>query len=671
MRTWPSGISLGCDYNPEQWNPDLWPEDIAAMRRAGVGFVSLGIFSWSWIEPEDGRYEFGWLDTVMDALGDAGIAVALATATASVPMWLATAHPEISPVDRGGRRLWPGSRQTWCPSSETFTRYATRLATEMATRYHDHPALALWHVSNEYGCHNATCYCDTCAAGFRTWLQDRYGDLDELNDAWGTAFWSQRYTAFDQVIPPRLTMSYNNPGQLLDYRRYLSDALLGQYLAECEVLGEHSPGVPITTNFITMSQFHQLDWHDWMRRLRAESGPSPLIVSADHYLVDSLEDPQAEQAFVGDLTRGIAGGPWVLMEHSTSAVNWQPVNVAKGPGQMLRDSLTHVARGADAVGFFQWRASRAGAEKFHSALVPHAGTTSRRFDEVCALGEVVARLSEVAGSQVTADVAILWDYQSYWATLGPAMPSELVDYADLARDIHRALRESHIATDVVSPTADLSSYKVLFVPTLYMVTDEQIAAITAAVESGTHLVVTYFSGIADQSDRIRLGGYPGAFRELLGVRSQEFAPLRSGERVALSGGGYGTIWSEDLDLVGAEAVASYLDGPVAGRPAITRLVEQGSSRWYVATRLDGQRLGALIEQVLADAAVRPVLHGVDPTVDVVRRQSQAGSWVFAVNGAAAPARISVRGYDLITDSPVNGVLELEAGGVAVVREARP
>ncbi|HVD21929.1 MAG TPA: beta-galactosidase, partial [Lapillicoccus sp.] len=346
MRPWPSDVvAFGGDYNPEQWSREVWDEDIELMGRAGVTFVSVGIFSWSWLEPKEGSFEFGWLDDIMGRLAAADIAVDLATGTASPPAWFAAAHPETLPVDHEGHRLWPGSRQAWCPSSQVFTDYATRLAREMATRYGDHPALAMWHVSNEYGCHNTPCFCDRCAAGFQDWLVRRYGELDVLNEAWGTAFWSQRYLNWEHILPPRLTPTFHNPGQLLDYHRFQSDALLGQFRAERDVLHSVSPGVPVTTNFMTLTSFRLLDYHRW--------APEQDVVSTDHYVVAAHENPAAELSFSADLTRGLADGrPWILMEHSTSAVNWQPVNVAKQPGEMIRNSVAHVARGADTLGFF-------------------------------------------------------------------------------------------------------------------------------------------------------------------------------------------------------------------------------------------------------------------------------------------------------------------------------
>jgi len=670
MRLWPERVlAFGGDYNPEQWPRHTWERDIAAMGRAGVSFVSLGIFSWSWVEPSDGRFEFNWLDEVMGLLAEADIAVDLATATASPPMWLSHAHPELAPIDRDGRRLWPGSRQAWCPSSATFTAYATRLTEAMARRYHDHPALAMWHVSNEYGCHNTPCYCDTCASNFRTWLAQRYpdedGGVDALNHAWGTAFWSQRYTSFEQILPPRATPSFPNPGQCLDYKRFQSDALLSQFLAERAVLHEHSPGVPVTTNFMTMRHFTHLDYHRWAAAL---TDPTD-VLSTDHYVVDALDDPWAEQAFFGDVMRGISGGrPWVLMEHSTSAVNWQPVNRPKPPGQLARDSLTHVSRGADVIGFFQWRASRAGAEKYHSALLPHAGEDSRVFDEVCRLGAVAARLGEVVGSRVEADVAFLWDFEAQWATQGPALPSAEVEYADLAIALHRELRERQIAVDVVSPAADLTAYRLVVVPTLYIVSDAAAAAIAAAVEDGATVLVTYFSGIVDEHDHVRLGGYPGAFRDLLGLRVTEFGPLRSGEEVALSDGGTGAIWSEDVHLTGAEQVVSFVDGPMPGRPAVTRYAASGGTRWYLATWPDRDTLGRLVDAVVADAGVEPVLAGVPSGVDMTRRRSADGSWVFAINTLDHAVQVPIQGFDLVSDAPVAGPLSLAAGAVAVVRE---
>ncbi len=661
MRAWPEDrVALGGDYNPEQWPREVWDEDVRLMRAAGVGFVTVGVFAWSWLEPAPGRYEFGWLDDVMDLLAENDIAVDLATATATPPPWLSAAHPEILPVDHDGHTLWPGSRQAWCPSSPVYRELALALADQVARRYADHPALAMWHVSNEYACHNLPCYCDTCADGFRRWAQQRYGDLERLNDAWGTAFWSQRYTQWDHILPPRRTTTFPNPTHVLDYHRFGSDTLLSFYRAEYATIRRHSPAVPITTNFMTMTHSRLLDYHEW--------APYQDVVSTDHYLVDAETHPRAELSFHGDLTRGLAGGrPWFLMEHSTSAVNWQPVNPAKRPGGTLMDSLTHVARGADDLGFFQWRQSRAGSEKYHSAMVPHAGEDSDRFREVCELGAVAGRLGELRGSTVRADVAVLWSYQAGWAMEGPCMPSSLARYPDAAHAVHRVLRDRGITCDVVHPDADLSGYRVVVVPTLYLVSDAQAAAVAEAARGGAHVVITYFSGIADPDDHVLLGGYPGAFRELLGLRVEEFFPLRPGETVPLSGGGTGTVWTEDARVVDAEVLRTYEAGPLAGRPAVTRRAVGAGSAWYLGTLPDDATLGSLLGDLAAEAGAEPVAR-VPAGVEVVRRATGPRSWLFVLNHTDEPCEVTVTGHDLVADRAVGPSLLVPPGRPAVVRE---
>lgn len=664
MRNWPAnGIALGADYNPEQWPEHVWAEDVARMQQAGVTFATVGVFSWSLLEPSPGVYTFDWLDRVLDLLHDGGIAVDLATATASPPPWFSHAHPETLPVDRSGHTLWPGSRQSWCPSSPLFTEAATRLTEQMARRYHDHPALALWHVSNEYACHNAPCYCDTCAAGFREWLGKRYGDLDALNAAWGTAFWSQRYTDLAQVLPPRISTTHTNPTQELDYRRFTSDALLAQHQAEVSVLRVHSPGVPVTTNFMTMDSFRHLDYSEWT--------PSVDVVSTDHYVTGGLADPEAELSFAADLTRGLAGGaPWLLMEHSSSAVNWQPVNRAKLPGQLLRHSLTHVARGADTLGFFQWRQSRAGAEKFHSALLPHAGTSSKVWRDVVALGHAAGALGEVLGSRVEAEVALLWDYQSGWALNAPSHPSTGVEYGEVGHDLHAALRRAGVTVDVVHPRTDLSGYRVVLVPTLYLASDEALATVATAAEAGAQVLLTYFSGVVDARDHLRGDGWSPEVAALTGTRTEEHAPLPDGEHVTLDGlldGSTAGRWTE-LVLVDAdtEVLSTATDGDTAGHAVLTRREVGSGAAWYLATRPDANGFDALLARVCADAGVTPVAQ-VGPGVEVVRRRSDAGSWLFVVNHADTPAEVAAAGHELLTGTDVERLV-VPGGGVAVLRE---
>ncbi len=657
MTAWPHtvpGLCFGGDYNPEQWPEEVWHTDVALMREAGVNLVSLGIFSWALLEPAEGKYEFGWLDRILDLLHSGGVAVDLATATASPPPWFSAAYPGSLPVTADGVTLHPGSRQAYCPSSPQYRRAAVALVEQLATRYADHPALAMWHINNEYGCHVSRCYCDESAVAFRRWLRVRYESLDALNAAWGTAFWSQRYHDWDEIGPPRTTPTFHNPTQELDHHRFTSDELLDCFRAERDVLRRVTPGKPVTTNFMA-SQYKNLDYFAWA----AEQD----LVSNDHYLRAEDPDNHIDLALAADLSRSLGGGsPWLLMEHSTSAVNWQPRNVPKAPGEMRRNSLAHIARGADGAMFFQWRASAAGAEKFHSGMVPHAGTDTKVWREVVRLGGDLRALAEVAGSRVRADVALLWDYESWWAQELDAHPSADLTYLDELRAWHRTLWRAGITVDLVHPGTDLSGYKVVLAPSLYLVTDGSAANVTTYVENGGTLVVGPFSGIVDENDHVRLGGYPGAFRDLLGVRVEEFFPLGAGRTVRLSDGGTGLVWSELAHSTGAEVVATYVGGVLDGGPAITR----NGRAWYVGTRLDGSSRASLLARVCAGAGV--VAIGTTPGVETVRRHGADATYLFLLNHDDHDATVAAAGHDLLTGADHAGAVVVPAGGVVVLRE---
>lgn len=656
----PVGIAFGADYNPEQWPRATWAEDVRLMHEARVDLVTVGVFSWALLEPQPDQFDFDWLDDVLATLHRGGIRVDLATATASPPPWLTHQHPEVLPVTKDGTRLWPGGRQAWCPSSPVFRERSLRLVHALADRYGAHPAVAAWHVSNEIGGHNARCYCDVSAAAFRDWLVRRYRNLDRLNDAWATAFWSQRYTAWEQVLPPRTAPTFANPTQQLDFHRFSSDACREQLRAERALLQELAPGVPVTTNFMAMRFVRDLDYWSWVGDVD--------IVANDHYLDAGDANNHIELAFSADLARGLANGrPWWLMEHSTSATNWQPRNVAKVPGQLRRNSLAHVARGSDAVLFFQWRQSRAGAEKYHSALVPHAGTDSKVWREVCELGADLDRLDEVAGSVVRNDVALVFDWQSWWAAELDSHPTSDLSYLDRPHAHYRALWDMGVGVNFVPPDAALTGTKLALVPTLYLTSAATAERLREFVNDGGTLLVTYWSGIADEQDHVWLGGYPGAFRDVLGVRSEEFFPLRHGQQVTLDDDGHGDQWTELLHLDGAQAVASYVDGPLAGIPAVTRHVFGTGSAWYVATRLDARSVARLTARVVEDAGVVPVTDSV-PGVEVTRRQSPSSSYLFILNHTGSSATVAARGVDLLTGHIATGRLDVAAGDVAVVRE---
>ncbi|WP_180687200.1 beta-galactosidase [Streptomyces gossypiisoli] len=657
------GIAYGGDYNPEQWPEEVWAEDMRLMREAGVTMVSVGIFSWALLEPAEGEYDFSRMDKILDLLHENGIAADLATPTAAPPAWFFRKHPEALPVDRDGRRLSYGSRQTFCPSSPAYRRAALRITRAIADRYAGHPALAMWHVHNEYGCHNAECYCDTSAEAFRGWLRSRYADLAALNEAWGTTFWSQWYYDWDEILPPRATGAVPNPTHQLDWRRFCSDELLSLYVAERDILRTAAPSIPATTNFMVMYNFDALDYWRWAPHLD--------VLSNDHYLQSADPESQIDIALSGDLMRSLAGGPWLLMEHSTGAVNWQPVNRAKGPGELRRNALAHVARGADGIAYFQWRAAKAGAEQWHSAMLPHAGTDSRIWRDVVALGADLRALAEVRGSTGVAEVAIVWDWDARWAVELPSQPSEQVRFQELVRAWYEPLWRAGVAVDFVRPDADLSPYRLILAPSLYLVDDAGAANLTAFAERGGTLAVGFHSGAVDENCHVRLGGYPGAFREALGVRTDEVFPLLPGEPVGLSGGGTGTLWSERVRLSGAEPVASYTSGPLTGVPAVTRNSHGAGATWYVATLPDPETLAALLDRIRTEAGVAPVRETADGVEAVLRRGGDA-DYLFLINHTDAAAEVAVASdaTELLTGKQAPGSVTVPAGETVVVREPR-
>jgi beta-galactosidase len=650
-------LFFGGDYNPEQWPEEVWAEDVALMRQAGVTIATVGVFAWSDLEPEPGRFTFGWLDRVLDRLHDGGIKVALATPTASPPPWFTLAHPEAMPVSADGVRLTHGSRDTYCVSAPAYRAAARTVTSRLAERYAQHPALAMWHVHNEYG---TDCRCDATAAAFRSWLAKKHGGLDALNEAWTTSFWSQRYSDWAQIMPPRATQYLPNPAQVLDFRRFLSDELLGGYIEQRDLLRAANPDVPITTNFV-QGGWVSVDHARWAAEVD--------LVAVDHYPDDAGPGAEEETAFAGDLARGWGGGSWLLMETAPNLIYTRGRMHAKEPGRMTRHSLGYVARGSAGAMYFQWRQPRGGAEMFHSALVPHAGPDSPVFREAVGLGRTLRALGPaVAGAPPpVAQVAVTWDAPSWWALQGGGLPATDLDYLDAVRQAHRVLFRSKLAADFVFPgvSTDYGDHRMIVVPHLYLLSDEAAAAFRRFVEGGGHLVVGYLSGIAEPDTRIRLGGYPGAFREVLGVRVVDWQPVAPGETFTLDDGSVAGRWRERVETAGASTVARYTDGVLAGAPAVTRHRFGAGTAWYVSTGLDDDSLQRLLRSVAAEAGVTPVLPGVPAAVEVVRR----GDLMFVLNHGTSAETVTLPGpgVNAVSGKELGERVTVPGGGVVTVR----
>lgn len=661
--SWPelAGLAYGGDYNPEQWPRETWDQDVELMAQAGVNLVSVGIFSWALLEPKEGLFEFAWLDDLLDLLHANGVSVDLGTPTASPPAWFFAAYPDARIVTRDGNPLGFGSRGMASHSHPAYQQASVRIADALAQRYSKHPAVVMWHVHNEYGVPVGEDYSVAAVAAFRQWLRERYSTLEALNAAWGTAFWGQRYDDWEHIGAPAATPTVVNPAQKLDFARFTNDQLLACFKAERDSIRQHA-SQPITTNFMAMATLTTDLWK-W--------GAEVDVVANDHYLTAADTENYIGLAMAADLTRSVAGGrPWMLMEHSTSAVNWQPRNVAKRPGEMARNSLAHVARGADAVLFFQWRAGRSGAEKFHSAMLPHAGTESRVWREVVSLGGALKDLEEVRASTVTAEAAILYDFESCWAQDLEWRPTVDHTHAERVRAFYERLWRDGVTTDFAHPGQDLSQYKLVVAPALYLLRAEHAANLERYVDAGGTLLVSYFSGIVDENDRVHEGGFGAPLTGALGVTVEEFLPLREGERGLIHLDGHDLdvdVWQEHLTLRGAQVHGTYVVGPASGMPAVTRHQRGKGHGWYVSTRLDVEGLAPLMDRVYGDCGIVPAKPAGG--LEVVTRHGHAHDFHFVINHSNEPRRFEAQGTDLLSGALAQGGIEVSAGEVAVIRSA--
>ncbi|MDO4612907.1 MAG: beta-galactosidase [Actinomycetaceae bacterium] len=672
-------LFYGGDYNPDQWPADILEEDIRLMREAGVNLVSLPIFSWATIEPREGEFHFEWLTAILDRLHDAGIRVDLATATASPPAWLSRSYPETLPVDRNGQRLRVGSRQHLVPASPILRAKMRRLVEKLACACGSHPAVAMWHVSNEIGCHVSESFDPVTIKAFRSWLAERYGNIDRLNTAWNTSFWSQRYGSFDEIDAPHLLPTFHNPAQMLDWKRFTSDTLIDLMLIEVDVLRRITPDLPVTTNFMELHP--PIDY--WKMA-------SHLDVVAD----DSYPDPAdpaspARVAFAGDLARSLGHGrPYLLMEQTTAGVQWRASgNSWKRPGQFRSWSLSRVAHGANGILQFQWRQSPGGAEAMHSAMVPHSGRRSRTWADVVELGDALARLSrhndgELARSMPSASVAIALDWEAMWAMesmIGPVAVSP----HQLLRDWHKTAWEAGHTVDFVPYDADLSGYRVVIVPGPILASQALAASLAQTAREGAAIVITAPCGIYRNDMSAVLSGYHADLSEATGLSVVDLWPATrdnyerwaqvdpSCDRISgsvrtvatdplqlttLSGQTLtGGVWAEDIRPErGTDTLATWgpggAAGDYAGSPAITRHPWKAGTVFYAGTDLaplgrswlfaQAQRAGGLGDEPVPPAGV-----------EVIRR----GNYRFTINHSDEPVTLATSVVDLATGQRLSQV----------------
>ena len=667
-------ILFGGDYNPEQWPEEIWDRDMELLGEAHVDTLTVNVFSWGTLQPDEHTYDFAVLDRILEKLTAAGKNVCLATSTAAHPAWMAREYPDVTRVDFEGRRHVFGQRHNSCPNSPAYRRFSVELARRIAERYGaaTHPAsdiIAAWHVNNEYG---GTCYCEHCGSAFRVWLQARYRTLDALNEAWNTTFWSHTFHAWEEIVPPSaLSEHWGGPnvtafqGITLDYLRFSSDSLLQNFIDEKAAIRQFSPGLPVTTNF--MGMYRPLDYFRWAPHLD--------FVSWDNYPPDAQS--HARMALTHDLMRGLKGGqPFWLMEQTPSQTACRPFNPVKRPGVMRLWSYQAVAHGADAVLFFQMRQSRGASEKDHGAVITHGGRSDTRvFQEVTGLGEELESLAgEIVGARTHAKVALVFDWDSWWAVEISDGPSRHVSYQQTLITYYRALFEQNVAVDVVPADADLSQYDVVVAPLLHLVKGGVAARVEAFVEGGGVFVTSFLSGRVDESDNAFEMDAPGPLARILGIRIDETDALAPEDlnavvfdRVPAANGvvpdGVGVRFAANLvfDLVQpgtAEVVGVYESDFYAGMAAVTRNVvgkaEMPGEAWYVGTNLDAGGLRWLFEGVLRARGLLNCYSGM-PGVETVARYRDDVRYLFLLNHGDATSRVvaDMDGVSLLTQVVVS------------------
>jgi beta-galactosidase len=665
----------GGDYNPDQWPPEIWDEDMRLMRLAECNAMSLGIFSWAQLEPSEGRYTFGWLDRIMDMLARNGAFAVLATPTAAPPAWMSAKYPEILRTGADRVRRLHGNRVNTCLTSPVYREKCAGIARTLAERYRSHPALLIWHVFNEY---SGDCHCELCQAAFRDWLRAKFGSLDALNAAYWTAFWGHTYTDWSQIQSPGGPYGEHAIiGLTLDWKRFVSDQTLACMQTEIDVLRAVTPEVPITTNFMGL-----YDGLDYWRHAEALD-----VVSWDNYpsYHDRPDDwrQAVSVSFIHDIYRRMKQGkPFMLMESTPSSCNWMSHMKLKRPGVHKLGSLQAVAHGSDTVQYFQWRASRGGMEKFHGAVVAHDGTEHTRvFQDVAEVGRTLRQIVSVLGTSVQAEVAIIYDWQVRWGIDSAAGPrAQGRDYPGACIGQYRPFWQWGIPVDVINSLQSFEGYRLLIAPMLYMLRPGVAERLEQFVARGGTLVTTYWSGITDENDLCFLGGRPGPLRRLLGIWSEELDVLYDDESatvrflddnlLGLSGEYTAHTFCDLIHAETAQVLAVYDGQFYAGRPALTVNGYGDGRAYYIASRNADDFTDAFYAVLVEHLGLRSVLDAdVDQGVTVQMRTDGERDYLFLLNFTPTEqvATIHEDGIaDMLTGEPVEGAVALPPYGSTVL-----
>ncbi len=643
-------ILFGGDYNPEQWSEDIWQEDMRLFKLANIDVVTLNVFSWASIQKSENEYDFTQLDKIMKLVKDNGLKVCLATSTGAHPAWMAKRYPEILRVEFNGLKRKFGGRHNSCPNSPIYHKFSSLIAEKLAERYKDYENIVAWHISNEYG---GECFCENCEKAFRVWLKDKYGSIEEVNRVWNTAFWGHTFYEFDEIVVPNLQseqFTYDRTmfqGITLDYKRFNSDSMLNCFKIEREAIKKHSD-IKITTNL--MGTYKPLDYFKWAKEMD--------FVSWDSY--PAYDSTYSGVAFLNHLTRGLKGGmPFILMEQTPSSTNWQPINTIKRPKQMRLLSYQAVANGSDSVMYFQMRRSIGACEKFHGAIIDHVGHENTRiFREVTDLGKELVKIGDkTLGSTIESKVAIVFDWDNWWALEHSAGPSYRLKYLEEVQKYYSALHTQNISVDVVSVEQDYSKYDVVFAPALYMMKGNYHEKLRSFVKNGGTLVTGVLSGIVDENDLVQCGGYPYVIRDIVGIWVEEIddIPNEVENSFVFEGVTYpAKIVCDVMHLEGATALANYEKEYYANTPVITENTFEKGKAYYVGTRSNDEFYTAFVNKICSEKGITAAME-VPSGVEVSIREKEGNKYMFILNHNKESVDITLEhnGVDLLNDTKLS------------------
>lgn len=665
-------ILHGGDYNPDQWieHPEIIEEDMRLMKLAGCNVMSLGIFSWAMLEPSEDNYDFSFLDMVMDKLAENGIYVFLATPSAGKPAWMSKAHPEILRVDAMGHRMRQGERANHCYTSVYYREKTYKINKLLAKRYKDHPALIGWHISNEY---HGECFCPKCEQAFREWLKEKYGDIDTLNRMYWNTFWSHTYSDWDEIEPPTPLGEMSTHALNLDWKRFVSHQTLEFMKNEIAPIREITPDIPVTSNFMYyFNEFDYFKFKDYLDVISWDSYPKWHSPTPNHIVA-------RDAALMHDLYRSMkAGKPFMLMESATSTICGAEFNKLKRPNMHTLSSLQAVAHGSDTVQYFQWRKGRGGAEKFHGAVIDHCGHENTRiFKDVANLGKILSKLDDVVGTYVKSDVALYYDYENNWAIDDLwGLHNRDRKYFETLQKHYNTFWEQGINVDIVNSDSDLSAYKLVVAPMLYMTKPELIDRLKKFVENGGTLVCTYVTGWVDEHDLCYTGGFPAMeLKDVFGLWSEEIDTLYENDRnyVKMRNGKiYEAVdYCELIHLSTAETLGTYTEDFYAEMPAVAKNKFGKGYAYYLAFRSDMDFNRDFYSEIISQIKPNRALDIDMPEgVTAHAREDESNKYIFVENYKDVSCTLKVSGCtDMLTGEKVSD-LKLEPFECRVIKQIK-